>query len=229
MSEHNDKYEELISRYIDGELNPGELAELDQALENSAELREVLADLARLKNEIKLETPAPSPDLQRRMMETVQARYGANNPGTSSSSWQTKIRDLLSALPNCRHAGATVATVLFFSIIYVGVIDPQDETDNLTAKKDGNNSVEFALYQVQVARQHYLQAIGDLENLADARLEQLPDEIASVYEANLKIIDQAIKECEETIAANATYSIAYAGLNNAYLAKIDLLTQIIYS
>jgi len=116
-----------------------------------------------------------------------------------------------------------------FSLIYLGAIDSPDDTASLTAERADNNPVEFALYQVQVAQEHYLQAIGDLENLADTRLEQLPGEIASVYEDNLEIINQAIRECEDSIEANSTNSLAYAGLNNAYLAKIDLLTKIIYS
>lgn len=229
MPEHNDKYEELISKYVDGELNPEEAADLDQALENSAELRAMLADLVRLKSQIKLETPAPSPDLQRRMMKTVQARYGNNNFGTVSQPWQTKISDLINGFPDWRYVGVTAATIFIFSLVYIGAIDSPDNTNGLTAERGVDSSVEYALYQVKVAREHYLQAIGDLENLADAKLEQLPDGIASIYEDNLAIIDQAIKECEEIIAANSTNSYGYAGLNNAYLAKIDLLTKIIYS
>lgn len=107
----DEKYIELINAGIDGEISTEERAELDRFLRDSAEGRQLQADLEKLCGTLDaVEELSPPPHLKHVILDAVRPRERAME---STSIWQT-----LFAAPAVRYAGAfALGIILAVTII----------------------------------------------------------------------------------------------------------------
>ncbi|HWM28792.1 MAG TPA: hypothetical protein VNQ14_10060 [Woeseiaceae bacterium] len=117
---------ELVSAAADGDLRPGERAELDRLLEENPDAREFQADLRKLES---LLAEIPSPDMPETLHGDIMARIPVTQrplqrlPARSTLGW------LRAPTPVFRYGLATAAGVLLAAIIYESPLTFSPATD----------------------------------------------------------------------------------------------------
>ena len=113
MNTRGNRRLELVSAAADGDLRPGERAELDRLLEENPDAREFQADLEKLES---LLADIPSPDMPQTLHDDIMARIPVMQrslqPARSTLGW------LRALTPVVRYGLATAAGVLLAAIIY---------------------------------------------------------------------------------------------------------------
>ena len=92
---------------------------------------------------------------------------------------------------------------------------------------DPDSTLVRAQRDISLAQDQYRIAINNLESIALQRLNEMPLALAQVFSENLRIINQAIVICEQTLVANQINLLAYQSLSQTYQAKIDLLLKVL--
>jgi len=84
-------------------------------------------------------------------------------------------------------------------------------------------TAESIAAELQLAEQHYQNAITDLQRAANAEKGTLDPQVASTLEKNLAVVDQAISESRAALKAQPSSEPAQASLLESFKAKIALL------
>jgi len=140
-----------------------------------------------------LQTPIPSPDLWNRIEAALRAEAAAAAvSGARVGSARRPVRPMRFrfwplAIPVAAAAVLVVAVTVF--------LPPKSVSGSgLLARQ--------TLAKVDAQEKAYLQAIGDLENLARTRISSMDLSLMSLYRDRLAVIDAQIEKCREALGAN---------------------------
>ena len=203
---NQEKLADLLSRYLDNELDNQERVILAERLATDPAAKKCFADLQHLQILAGEPAPKPSVDLQDRLAKRVAEKYAQ-----PSSGLMARIGKFL-IIPSPALAVAMVA-ILAVGVWALWPNGSSFELDNL--QRD-----------VQHAQRDFHAAVVRLENAARDHMNTLPEWLAEDYSENLRLINEAIASCEKLIEEQPGNTEAYATLTLAYQAKIRLLEKI---
>ena len=202
---------ELISRSLDEPLTQAEQQELDAALADTPELRELAKDLATLKDMAAMPAPEPPADafanLEARVKEAWPRRRFRVIPG----GWIAPALAL-----------AALLTLGLLGIFQGKQAEPDPALEQASA-------IAEARAQLDLAKANFHAAIARMENLAMERMDDLPPDVAHNYMRSLAVIDDAIRDCERMSHENPGNAVSYMALTQSYDAKVRLLEMILKS
>jgi len=196
--------ETMLSMSLDDELDAAQKAELATILEDLPDYRALLAELKAQKAQCELPTPEPPDRLYQTLRRRILRTYPAKR--RRGFQWQTWV-------------GVAAVAVLAFSVGYL-VPKPTQAEVHLADLPQMEQTILNA-------RREFHSAIEQLEELAQAQIAQMPPEVAKRVKANLLIVDNAIRACEDFAQAYPDQYTAYASLAKAYQAKVDLLETLV--
>jgi len=198
---------ELLSRSLDETLEPADRRTLDEALAESAELREIARDLETLR----VVTEEPLPECSPRTFEALEARVARRYPPRRfrlvRGGWLT--------------GGLALAALLVLALL--GPLSPEPEVPGPAQ----DPAFADARAEVQAAQSRFHDAIRRMERLAHDRLARMPPALAHGFAENLAVINTAIRDCERMAEEAPGNGPNYLALSRAYEAKVELLEMII--
>lgn len=249
-----DQVRELLGDLVEGTLDAEARRTVDVHLADCAACRTLAADLDRIREEAARLPKVVLPDTlwakvrSRLEAETAAATLTAT-PGTPPTSPATIppaaafshwLRSLL-ATP-ARAAVFSAAAVVLVALAVAAILyrpagpalsdttasraataTQPAGTDN-ASQQDLVQSVEMEL---QLAEQHYENAIAGLERIAKEGEGVLDPQIAAVLQRNLGVIDQAIRESREALRSQPTSQLAQESLFEAFRRKVAMLQDTI--
>ena len=199
-----ERYSEWIDDAVDGTLGPAELAELDAHCRGCADCSSLLADLKEIRSAAaSLERVHPSPEVWRRIAATLEPPRRAYVP-----SWA--------------HLAAAAALLLmlgaaaWFGLTTGSRVGGGDNVADLT---------KAAASELQLAEQHYLNAIATLEKLTVQRDTTLDPAVAAEIAASLQSIDRAIDDSRAALKSDPGSFVAQTSLLEALRMKVALLQE----
>ncbi len=230
-----ERYSEWLSDAVDGTLDPANQAELDAHCRGCADCRELLSDLMEIRAAAAtLDRLTPSPD----MWNAIAAKI---DPSASAALPLRRDRPASAALPLRRGrpsmaaspfgsakrasswmqlaAAAALVTVLGAAAWF-----------GLSTRPTGNGTesiaeIARATSELQLAEQHYLNAIAALEQLTVQRDTTLDPVIATDIAQSLKSIDRAIDDSRAALKADPRSFVAQTSLLEALRMKVALLQE----
>ena len=201
---HSDSLLELLSKSLDEDLSHQERDRLDQALAKNPDLRILKTELEQQRQRVKTPVPLPSDQVFYRLLNQVETKYSKSRSMRRSSYGYL----------------ATAALVLLaFAAGYFS--RPTEKLPVLNTNSDLN------MHLLQT-REAYVGAIDRLEQMAAEHIRQMPPEVASQVEENLRVVNHAIMACENFAQAYPDQLIAFTSLAQAYQAKVELLQTLVY-
>lgn len=194
---------EWLSDAVDGTLDVERHAQIDAHCRTCASCRELLDDLTEIRAAAAtLVRHAPSPDVWR----AIAAKVG--QPTKVASIW-----------PQLAAAAALVVVLGTAAWFAIG-----------TARREGGNGtaselVRSAASELQLAEQHYLNAITALEQLTVGRDTTLDPAIAAEIAQSLQSIDRAIDDSRRALKSDPSSFVAQTSLLEALRMKVALLQE----
>lgn len=230
----HDQTLELLDDYVGGELPPREerdvrrhLMQCDDCRAEEAALRTLLDEAAALPEDI-----APPRDLWLNIAARLEPRTAV--PAAPAERLD-EVRVIgprpVRPLPWWMLAAASVALVVttsFATLRFAGDrdVDPAVlPAQQAQAPVPAAGGTPTALASFAPAEQEYEKAIGDLQTVLDEHRERLAPETVAVLEANLRIIDQAIRESRAALARDPNSPELTRMLSDAYGAKLNVLRR----
>lgn len=224
---------ELLDDYVGGELAPRQerdvrrhLMQCDDCRAEETALRVLLDEAAALPEEI-----APPRDLWQDIAPRLQAR-AATVPQTERVE---EVRTIgprpVRPLPWWMLAAASIALVVVTSLVTMRFSGgaPQGSPATLatqTAEPPARiTNPPTALASFAPAEQEYEKAIADLQTVLRTQRGQLAPQTVQALEANLRIIDQAIRESREALARDPNSPELAKMLTDAYDTKLSVLRR----
>lgn len=224
---------ELLDDFVGGDLPPREEREVRRHLmacegcraEEQA-LRALLDQAASLPDEV-----LPERDLWKDISPRLQSR--ANLPDEPEER-MPEVRVIgprvARPLPWWLLAAASIALIVVTSFATLrvsgrggqGAAAPTLATQTARPPAAPGNT---ALAAFRPAEQEYQAAITDLQAVLATRRSQMAPQTVATLEANLRIIDQAIRESRAALAADPNSPELTQMLTGAYNAKLDALRQ----
>lgn len=222
-------HETVLARlddYVDGLLAETDLREVEAHLDacagcraEEAALRALLDDAAALPAEL-----APGRDL----WAGIEARI---RPGAEA---ETTVRRLVprSVTHPPRWAlqlAAALALVVSTSLVTIAVVGRGGGdvalAPSVAGAPAGSGAAQTAFAAFQPAEAEYEAAISDLERVLATRRAQLAPETVATLEANLRIIDEAIRQSREALAKDPNSAELARMLSRVYESKVEVLQQ----
>lgn len=227
---------ELLDDFVGGELAPREEREVRRHLmacescraEEQA-LRALLDQAAALADEI-----LPERDLWKDIAPRLQSR--ASLPAEPAERIP-EVRVIgprpARPLPWWMLAAASIALVVatsFATLRFAGSPAGQGTAPTLATQAarppaGTTGGTPTALAAFRPAEREYEKAIGDLQAVLETRRGEMAPQTVATLEANLRIIDQAIRESRAALAADPNSPKLTEMLSGAYDAKLDALRQ----
>ena len=226
----HDQTLELLDDYVGGELPPREERDVRRHLMQCEECRaEELALRALLDEAAALpESIDPPTDLWQGIAPRLQARTG------SPEERLDEVRVIgprpVRPLPWWMLAAASVALVVTTSFATLRFADGRGDAPVLPAQQaqapaPAAAGTPTALASFAPAEQEYEKAIGDLQTVLEQHRTRLAPETVAALEANLRIIDQAIRESRAALAKDPNSPELTRMLTDAYGAKLNVLRR----
>ena len=236
MDFDHQEFIDKLSDYLDGELSAGERAAVDAHVTGCAQCAAVLADLKRVVARAKgLEPRPPQADL----WAGIAARIDQSSAGkivafesrrrvsltmpqlaaaaviliavSAGIAWQTAERMAGGSADASRSSGVIPSTP-------ASVAEPAGH--RALAPTD-----DVQVATVSMADPQYDAAVADLERAVKQGRGRLDENTIAVVEHNLQIIDQAIEQARQALAADPANSYLSSHLFEARRRKLDLLRR----
>lgn len=233
----HDQTLELLDDYVGGELPPREerdvrrhLMQCEHCRAEETALRMLLDEAAALPDSI-----APERDLWQAIAPRLEARVPV--PAVPAERLD-EVRVIgprpVRPLPWWMLAAASIGLVVTTSFATLRFADRADDTAPGTvvlpaqqaqapARMDGGTPATLASFAP--AEQEYEKAIADLQTVLAQHRTRLAPETVAVLEANLRIIDQAIRESRAALARDPESPELARMLTDAYGAKLNVLRR----
>ncbi len=215
-----ERYSEWLGDAVDGTLDPAHQAELDIHLRGCANCRELLSDLKEIRAAAAtLDRLTPSPDVWNAIAAKIETpasaalplRRGrpalAASPVWPGSSWVQLA------------AAAGLLTMLGAAAWFGFSTRPPGMGSESVAE------LARATSELQLAEQHYLNAIASLEQLTVQKDSALDPAVAAEIAQSLQSIDRAIADSRAAIKADPRSFIAQTSLLEALRMKVALLQE----
>jgi len=208
--------DELIQRYLLGDLGEVERSELERRLESDESLAEWLQSYQSMLSDLSsLDVAAPPAHLwSGRIQPALAEQLGEiSRPAHRFAAALNFMRDLF-----LKPAMVVIAfVVVIFAITFFiqrNVISPQEL-----------GTYDRAIANIQQLRERYVAELGTLEAEMENRKRLMSPEIRKAYENTLKEIDQSIAEAERFYFAYPADSDAVKFLFTAYEQKVKFIEQ----
>ncbi len=230
----HEEWTDKLSDYLDGELSEGERREVDAHLRGCAACTAVLNDLKRVVARAQGAAGAtrpPSADL----WSGIAARIEASPSHTALLFRSRPSRRVAFTLPQLAAAAALVAAVSGGIVWRMrpaaapSVAQTPQRATTGTAPTEASEPTETAApgraVPVSMADAQYDAAVTDLERALKEGRGRLDASTIAVVEHNLQIIDQAIDQAREALAADPANTYLSGHLVEARRRKLDLLRR----
>jgi anti-sigma factor RsiW len=225
MTGHPD---DALSAYLDGELDAAARAEVERHLAACAACRDVVDDLRQLRAEARAWAGLDAvPD--RDLWAGIAARLGA--PAGAGGArilpwyrrrWSVGIIELAAA---ASLVAALTAGLLWRPAPPAGDTAAAPAPAPVLARVEPVDVPEGAIATVSFADAQFDAAVADLERVLASQRDSLNPRTVLVLERNLQIIDDAIREAREALAADPANALLNAHLAGARQRKLDLLRR----
>ena len=217
--------EARVGEYVDGSLPPAERQALESHLRDCTACATLAGDLARVRQLAQsLDRLSPPPAAWTRIAErTGVGAAGAHSKDAWRNGW----------------AALAVAACLVLAVALVLVLrQSRADTGPRAAVPAGapaagppvrvaeRPELKTVAEELQLAEQHYENAIGGLEKLANDR-QVLDPQVAAALQKNLQVIDLAISESRAALKAQPASEPAQQSLFEAFRTKVALLQDTI--
>jgi anti-sigma factor RsiW len=212
------RYREAIHELIDGTLGPLRRAELDRHLDLCDGCRALADDLQKIRRATDSLDRLVPPDrvwLQIAGRLRQEGRVGAA-PGTAPRRGRTAVLALAAAL--------TLAVGSSLYLLWPAAPAPSQQAAGNPA---GPDSVESISQELQLAEQHYQNAITKLEAVAKSGDGSIDPQTAATLQKTLQVIDQAIAESRAALNNEPQSGAARDSLFDALRRKVTLLQDTI--
>lgn len=244
---------ERLSALLDGDLDEAAAALVRAHVAGCAECRVVLADLEIIRQQARVWADvelAPSRELwtgvARRLEATSTRPAGARADGLADTGargatasgnravvvegptrWYRRRWSL--GLPELALA-ASLAAAVGGALAWSGTATAPSQPDTLVAAPiiadpEPTAVDSSAVTPVSFADAQYDAAVGDLERVLRDQRQRLNPRTVMVVEQNLRVIDAAIREAGEALAADPANALLNAHLASARRRKLDLLRR----
>jgi len=207
-----------ISECLDGEVRPSETSNLQEHLSRCRECWRIYADLKFIKEtaaELDHSEPAAS------VWSAISAQLAAEGiiEAKRSSFWERIFPASFSSSLKPALAGAILALIIVGTIYFV----------RSPAREPSLSTEAAVLLEVKKAELHYQQAIEDLKDVSQKRLQSLSPELSQIFADNLATMDYYLKECQDTVRNNPDNPLVHRYLLVAYEKKAELMQTIVNS
>jgi hypothetical protein len=208
-----DRYSEWISEAVDGTLDQAAQAELDTHCRACADCRELLSDLIDIRAAAAtLDRVTPSPAVWTAIsakIDTPRSPHGVSSLGREgrAPSWKQLA------------AAAALVTVLGAAAWFGLSLRPSNGGSEPVAE------LARAASELQLAEQHYLNAIASLEELTVRKDTTLDPAIAADIAQSLSSIDRAIADTRAALKTDPNSFVAQTSLLEALRMKVALLQE----
>jgi hypothetical protein len=219
----HDTFTDQLSDYLDGELTAGETAALEAHLHACAACNAVLNDLKRIVQQAQhLEARPPHADL----WAGIASRIDRVGPALSLS----KGRRFSFTLPQLAAAAAVLMAVSAGTAIKLAAPGPLPLPDGpafvaVAPQEPPDPSTTTSVTPVSFSDAQYDAAVADLEKAVKAGRGRLDKSTIEIVEHNLEIIDHAIAQAREALAADPANGYLSSHLVEARRRKLDLLRR----
>jgi anti-sigma factor RsiW len=227
-----------LSAYLDAELDPAARAEVDRHLASCPGCRAALADLEQIRGAALAWGEATvQPD--RDLWTGIAARLSDARQGTATTArivefaaapartrwyqrrWSVGVPELALA--------ATVMAAVAGGLLWYRPAEtpPAVVTEAAPIVAEGEPYVvdAAAVVPVSFADAQYDAAVRDLEQVLQSQRDRLDPRTVIVLERNLRVIDDAIREAREALAADPANTLLNSHLASARRRKLDLLRR----
>jgi hypothetical protein len=215
-----DRYSEWTSDAVDGTLGVQQQAELDAHCRGCAECRELLSDLLEIRAAAAtLDRLTPSPDVWK-AIETkidqlpgdVRARQPRRGPHRADvARWGGGWSGL---------AAAAALLMMFGAAAWFGL-----STRPSSGGSEPAAELARATSELQLAEEHYLNAIRSLEQLTVQKDTMLDPAVAAEIAQSLQSIDRAISDSRAALETDPGSFVAQTSLLEALRMKVALLQE----
>ena len=198
-----DHYSEWIGDAVDGTLDAARQAEVDAHCRACAGCRELLGDLKDIRAAAAtLDRPTPSPELWRAIAARIQTpRIASVRP------WRAL-------------AAAAALVSMLGAAAWFGLA-----TGRRGGSETANELARNAATELQLAEQHYQNAISALEQLTVNKDTALDPAIAAQIAQSLASIDRAIDDSRAALRSDPGSFVAQTSLLEALRMKVALLQE----
>jgi hypothetical protein len=217
-------YSEAIAEFVDGSLDPARQRDLERHVEGCPACRALVADLRSIQAAAftldRIELPA-------HILPALRATLAEQPPSSG--------RGRLLAFPISRAAriawlAAAAALILITAAGLLSLRRGQvsHQTDQAAAVAAPGTSVDAVASiqaELQLATEHYENAIQQLEQIARTENGALDPQVAAVFQRNLLVIDQAIGESRAALQTQPASADVQESLFDAMRSKVALLQQ----
>jgi hypothetical protein len=221
MSEHTT---ERLSAYIDGDLGPAERERIERHVAGCEECAAVLAGLELVVASARgLVDREPVADLWPGIAERLAARTPAVIPIDSA---RPRVRRRFSFTAPQLAAAAIAVMVLSAAVVWWVNPDPsrvafEERGGQARTIGTGPQGIPVAFEEAPA----YTDALADLERAFESSRDRLRPETVATVERNLAIIDEAIRQTLEALAADPGSTFLYDHLERSRRQKLDVLRQ----
>ncbi len=208
-----DRYSEWISEAVDGTLDQAAQAELDMHCRGCADCRELLSDLLDIRAAAAtLDRITPSPAVWTAIsakIDSPRSPHGVSSLGRAgrAPSWGQLA------------AAAALVTVLGAAAWFGLSLRPSNGGTEPVAE------LARAASELQLAEQHYLNAIASLEQLTVRKDSTLDPATAADIAQSLSSIDRAIADSRAALKTDPNSFVAQTSLLEALRMKVALLQE----
>ena len=237
MDVNHGEWTDRLSDYLDDELSAGERAAVEAHLTGCAECARVLADLQRVVARAQHIAPRPPQgDLWNAIAAEIERQQAVNAANRGNLVPFGVRRRVTFTLPQL--AAAAVLLIAVSAGLAWQVADRlHGETAAETAQvaaaapevtpaapvRPVSDDVQVAT--VSVSDPQYDAAVADLEKALKEGRGRLDGNTIAIVEHNLQIIDQAIEQARQALAADPANSYLSSHLYEARRRKLDLLRR----
>jgi hypothetical protein len=208
-----ERYSEWLGEAVDGTLDTSQQAELDAHCRSCAECREVLNDFKEIRAAAStLDRLTPSPE----MWAAIAAKIDLPQPAFAASPLGRGRR----ALSWVQLAAAAALVMMLGAAAWFGLATPSGGGESATVAE-----LARAASELQLAEQHYLNAIASLEQLTVQKDQSLDPVIAADIAQGLESIDRAIDDSRAALKADPRSFVAQTSLLEALRMKVALLQE----
>ena len=223
---NTDKWTDRLSEYLDGELNQAERDALEKHLEGCGECSAVLEELRAVTLRAEsLDDRPPARDLWSAIAERIgsTATTGEVRAIASAPSRRWAGRRITLGIPQL--AAAAVALVVLSGTVvggFVGLRHNAGPAASTPAVEPGITVTNIA----SLGGAKYDSAVAELEQALVANKGQLDSGTVKVIRQNLQIIDQAIDQARQALAADPGSTYLSNHLAGALRQKVELLRHV---
>lgn len=210
-----------LSDYLDGELGPVDRAAADRHLAECSVCAEVLSDLRALAASARqLPDVPPERDLWPGIRDRLPAREPVESARAPAESERTPViplaarRRVVMSVPQLIAAGLAL---MLFTASAVWLTVGETAPEPMAVATEAPPDAMLAAYDP---------AMSDLEAEYERRRDQLDPETIRVVERNLAIIDVAIHEAREALAADPSSGFLNAHLAETVRRRMSLLKEV---